>query len=137
MPQALILDGHWVYKAFSGHLQHALRLRQTITGQPGRVVQVTGYILGETQSTPEPPNTKLEDDHFVASVRLGGNADTRFYAEMIQNTDVISNTRAWNRFVVTNTFPANGELPLTVIVQTNWCCLTDFFLDNFRAEYVD
>jgi hypothetical protein len=137
MPQALVLDGNWSYKPFSDHLQHALRLRQTITGEPGKVVEVTGYILGETRDFPNPPATRLEDDHFVASVQLGSNVDTRFYAEMIQNTDVISNTRAWNQFVVTNTFPANGELLLSVIVQTNWCCQTDFFLDDFSADYVD
>jgi hypothetical protein len=136
-PQALVLHDFWSYKAFSDHLQHALRLSQTITGAPGAQVRVTGYILGETRDSPSPPNTSLEDDHFVASVQLGGNADTRFYAAMVQNHDVPGNTRAWNRFVATNTFPASGQLLLTVIVQTNWCCQTDFFLDDFRAEYVN
>jgi hypothetical protein len=135
--RAVILDGIWTYKAFSAVVPNALRLSQTIAGEPGKEVEVTGYVLGETHDTPNPPNTSLEDDHFVASVQLGGSVDTRFYVEMVQNTDVISNTRAWNRFVVTDTFPANGQLLLTVIVQQNWCCLTDFFLDDFKAEYVD
>jgi hypothetical protein len=136
MPEALILDGYWSYKAFSDHIPQALQLTQVITGVPGAQVQVTGYILGETHDQPSGSNTKLEDDHFVASVQLGGVADTRFYATMIQRHDVAGNTRAWNRFSVAATFPANGLLTLTVITQQNWCCLTDFFLDDFRAAYV-
>lgn len=136
MPQSLIMHGNWTYKAFSDHIPHALRLSQVITGVPGLQVRLTGWILGETHDVPSPPNTKLEDDHFVASVRLGNVVDTRYYAEMIQTFDVPGNTRPWNHFVLTATVPTNGLLNLTVITQQNWAGATDFFLDDFRATYV-
>ncbi len=143
MPQSLIMHGNWTYKAFSDHIPQALRLSQVITGVPGLQVRLTGWILGETHDVPSPPNTKLEDDHFIASVPLGNVVDTRYYAEMIQTFDVPGNTRPWNFFVLTATVPANGLLNLTVITQQNWPGNgqggpggTDFFLDDFRATYV-
>jgi hypothetical protein len=131
MPRALILDGYWSYKAFGYYIAQALRLSQTLTGNPGEYVRVTGYILGETHESPP-----LADDNFIASVQLGSAADTRVYGVMIQNHDVPGNERAWNRFQVTAQVPASGQLTLTIIVQQNFKNRTDFFLDHFSAERV-
>jgi hypothetical protein len=129
--RALILDGSWTYKAFRYGNPQALRLSQVLTGTPGLRMEVTGYILGETPDQPTGP--KLEDDHFIASVQLGSVVDTRFYAAMIQHYDVPGNERNWNRYDLSATIPASGQLLLTIIVQQNWTGETDFFLDNFQA----
>jgi hypothetical protein len=132
-PQGLILDGNWTYKAFNSGSPQALVLSQVLTGTPGLRIEVTGYILGETPDKPSPPNTKLEDDHFIGSVQLGSVTDTRFYATMIQHNDVSGNTRHWNKYDLTATVPDSGQLLLTVIMQQNWSGETDFFIDNFSA----
>jgi hypothetical protein len=132
-PRGLILDGQLTYKAFKYGTPQALRLSQVLTGNPGNQMQVTVYMLGESPDKPTPPNTKLEDDHFVASVQLGNVADTRFYATMIQQNDVPGNQRHWNKFVVTAPVPDDGHLLLQVIEQQNWSGETDFFMDNFSA----
>ncbi len=132
-PRALIIDGWTTYKAFSAAVPQALRLSQVLTGTPGAHMQVTGYILGETFDNPTPPNATLEADHWVASVQLGGVADTRTYAVMIQRLDVPGNERPWNKFTVTALIPPSGALLLQVIVQQNWAGRTDFFIDAFNA----
>jgi len=132
-PQGLILDGDWTYKVFNSGSPQALVLSQVLSGTPGLRLEVTGYILGETPDKPSPPNTKLEDDHFIGSVQLGSSSDTRFYATMIQHNDVPDNTRHWNKYVVSAIVPASGQLQLTVIMQQNWSGETDFFIDNFSA----
>ena len=130
-PRGLILDGNWTYKAFNSGSPQALRLSQTLTATPGNILEVTGYILGETPDTPSGP--KLEDDHFIGSVQLGNVADTRFYATMIQHNDVPGNERHWNKYDLFVLVPNSGQLLLTVIVQQNWAGTTNFFLDNFTA----
>ena len=132
-PRGLIIDQWTVYKAFSAAIPQALVLSQVLTGTPGATMEVTGYILGETFDVPWYPHTKLEDDHWVASVQLGAAVDTRYYADMVQRLDVPGNVRHWNRFVVAATVPASGELLLKVIVQQNWAGRTDFFIDAFHA----
>lgn len=131
--RGLIIDQWTTYKAFSAAIPQALRLSQVLTGTPGATMEVTGYILGETFDHPSPPNLKLEDDHFVASVQLGDTADTRIYADMIQHLDVPGNERHWNKFVVAAVIPPSGQLLLQVIVQQNWAGRTDFFIDAFSA----
>jgi hypothetical protein len=128
-PRALVLDGFWVYKIFSDHLPYAVQLSQVILGRPGESVEVTAYVLGETNAG-EP----LEDDHFVASLQVGSAADTRYYRSMRGIHDVPGNQRAWNRFRVVTQFPADGRLLVTITTQSNWAVPTDFFLDNFSAR---
>jgi hypothetical protein len=135
-PRALIIDGWTTYKAFSAAIPQALVLSQVLTGTPGAWMQVDGYILGETFDNPTPPNTKLEDDHWVASVQLGNAADTRTYVQMVQHYDVAGNERHWNHFVVTTVIPPSGQLLLKVIVQQNWAGRTDFFIDAFNAHQI-
>jgi hypothetical protein len=135
-PRGVIVDGWTTYKAFSAAIPQALRLSQVLTGTPGALMQVTGYILGETFDYPSPPNTKLEDDHFIASVQLGSAADTRTYAIMVQHLDVPGNERHWNKFVVTAVVPPSGQLLLQVITQQNWAGRTDFFIDAFSAVQI-
>ncbi len=135
--RGLILDGQLTYKVFSDHLAHALRLSQTLAYAPGRWVKVTGYILGETQIFACSGNGVLEDDHFIGSVQLGSTADTRFFKVMTNRHDVPGNERPWNKFSVTAQVPANGKLPLVVIMQTNWNCPADFFIDHFEAFEVN
>ena len=132
-PRGLILDGQLTYKSFSDHIPFALRLRQTLTYTPGAWVKVTGYILGETQPFACSGTGVLEDDHFIGSVQLGSATDTRFYNVMRQHHDVPGNERAWNKFSVTSQVPAGGQLVLTVIMQSNWACPVDFFIDHFQA----
>jgi hypothetical protein len=131
--RGLILNGTLTYKVFSDHIPHALRLSQTLTYTPGRWVKVTGYIVGETQPFQCSSTGVLEDDHFIGSVRLGTVADTRFYNVMKDQHAVPGNERAWNKFSVTAQVPANGQLPLVVIMQSNWGCPVDFFIDHFQA----
>jgi hypothetical protein len=132
-PRGLILAGDWTYKAFNDGNPTALQLSQTLTGTPGRTMQVTGYILGETPDKPTNPLGKLEDDHFIGSLQLGSASDTRFYAAMIQVYDVPGNERHWNKFIVSEVVPPSGQLLLTVTIQQNWAGETDFFLDDFTA----
>ena len=132
-PRGLILDGGWTYKIFNDGNPQALQLSQMLTGTPGKTMEVTGFILGETANRPTNPAGKLEDDHFIGSVQLGGVADTRFYASMIQHADVPGNERHWNKFDVLAVVPDSGQLLLTVIMQQNWAGETDFFIDNFQA----
>jgi hypothetical protein len=132
-PRAIIVDGLFTYKSFSDHIPFALRLRQTLTYTPGAWVKVTGYILGETQIFKCSGTGVLEDDHFIGSVQLGSATDTRFYSVMRQQHDVPGNERAWNKFSVTSQVPASGQLVLTVIMQSNWACPVDFFIDHFQA----
>jgi len=136
-PQGLILDGDTVYKAFDLYHSHALQLSQTLNGPPGHSVHVTVYILGETHDTPCKSCTKLEDDHFVASLRLGSAEDRRIYANMRNHFDVPGNQRAWNLFSVTTQFPPTGQLPLVITVQENWAGKTDFFIDDAHADLVN
>lgn len=133
-PRALILEGAVTYKAFSAVVANAIILSQTLTGSPGEYAQVTAYILGETHDQPSPPNTELENDHFVASVKLGSVADTRFYVDMVATFDVPGNERPWNKFEVTAPFPASGQLTLQIIVQQNWAGRTDFFIENLSGQ---
>jgi hypothetical protein len=127
-PRGLIIEGDWTYKAFSDHLAFALKLSQVVTATPGRRLQVSGYILGETRC-----GGPLENDTFLASLQLGGQADTRTYAVMKDKYDVSNNLRAWNRFIVSETVPDSGQLEMRVIVQNNWPCEVNFFIDNFKA----
>lgn len=131
--RGLILDGQLVYKVFSDRISHALQLSQTVSYVPGRLVRVTGYILGETRPELCSASGVLEDDHFIASVRLGNVSDTRFYNVMVTRFDVPGNERAWNKFSVTSQVPPGGMLVLTVIAQSNWGCPVDFFIDRFQA----
>jgi hypothetical protein len=135
-PRGLIIDGWTTYKAFSAAIPQALRLSRVLTGTPGALMQVTGYILGETFDTPKQGNASLEEDHFIASVQLGSAADTRPYAVMIQHLDVPGNERHWNKFVVTALIPPSGQLLLQVIAQQNWAGRTDFFIDAFSAVQI-
>ncbi len=135
-PRALIIDGWTTYKAFSAAIPQALRLSQVLTGTPGALMRVTGYILGETYDTPGNGNAALEDDHWVASVQLGAAADTRPYVVMITHLDVPGNVRHWNKFVVEAVIPPNGQLLLQVIAQQNWAGRTDFFIDAFSAVQI-
>jgi hypothetical protein len=130
-PRAIFLDGDWYYKVFGNSLRFAVKLTQEISGTPGDNVEVSGYILGETRNHTGDP---LESDHFIASVQLGGVADTRTYSTMVARRDLPGNERNWNRFSVTTTFPDSGRLTLTVIVQNNWDYTTDFFLDAFSIR---
>ncbi len=131
--RGLILDGQLTYKAFSDHIPHALVLSQTLTYTVGRKVMVTGYILGETDPFRCGSSGILENDHFVASLQLGSSADTRLYVDMKTHFDVPGNERAWNKFSVTTQVPADGHLLLKMIVQSNWPCPVDFFIDHFEA----
>jgi hypothetical protein len=136
-PRGLILAGDWVYKAFNSGEPQALELSQVVSGPPGHRMEVTGYILGETTNKPCSTCSKLEDDHFIGSVQLGGTTDTRFYVTMIQHYDVAGNQRNWNKYDVVATIPDSGQLTLTVIMQQNWAGETDFFIDNFQAVDLD
>jgi len=136
-PRALILDGGTVYKAFDLYHSHALQLSQMLAGPPGHSLRVTVYILGETHDPPNSKTGKLEDDHFVASLRLGSAEDRRTYATMKTHADVPGNQRAWNQFMVTAQFPASGQLPLQITVQANWAGKTDFFIDDVQADLID
>ncbi len=129
--RALILDGSWTYKAFRYGNPQALVLSQVLTGTPGLRMEVTGYILGESPDQPTGP--KLEDDHFIGSVQLGSVKDTRFYATMIQHNDVPGNQRHWNKYDLSASVPASGQLSLIIIMQQNWAGETDFFIDHFQA----
>jgi len=132
-PRGLILDGDWMYKVFNDGNPQALQLSQTLTGTPGKTMEVTGYLLGETANLPTNPEGKLEDDHFIGSVQLGSMADTRFYASMIQHNDVPGNERHWNKYDLWAVVPDSGQVLLTVTMQQNWAGETDFFIDNFQA----
>jgi hypothetical protein len=131
--RGLILNGQLTYKVFSDHIPHALRLTQTLHYTPGRSVKVTGYILGETNIFTCNSGGLLEDDHFIGSVQLGGVADTRFFNVMTNQHAVPGNERPWNKFSVTTQVPPNGQLQLVVVMQSNWGCPVDFFIDHFEA----
>ncbi len=135
-PRALILDGGRVYKIFGGPGAHAGVLSQIIKGAPGATLQVTAFILGETSDVPTSPTGLLEPDHFVAQVGLGSVKDKRLYVDMVARHDAPDNDRAWNKFVVHDVFPADGQLRFEVIVQQNWPGEVNFFLDAFKAEVV-
>ncbi|MEK7328696.1 MAG: hypothetical protein AAB217_25905, partial [Chloroflexota bacterium] len=97
---------------------------------------VTAFILGESPDVPTSPTGLLEPDHFVAQVGLGSVKDKRLYVDMAVRHDVPNNDRAWNKFVVQDVFPADGQLRFEVIVQQNWPGIVNFFLDAFKAEIV-
>jgi hypothetical protein len=133
-PRGLIIDGKLTYKAFSDHVPFALVLSQTLHYTSGHIVTVSGYILGETSIPRCSASGVLENDHFIASVQLGAATDTRLYAQMKNHFDVPDNERPWNRFQVTAQFPPSGDLPFKFIVQSNWPCEVNFFIDNFEAH---
>ncbi|MBI4771017.1 MAG: hypothetical protein HY784_11580 [Chloroflexi bacterium] len=133
MSRALILNGSAVFRASGPRGAHAVRLSQMLRGAPGTRIRLTVYILGETGDQPTPPNLKLEDDHFVASVSLGDFVAIRRYVDMVTKFDVPGNTRAWNRIEIENVFPASGQLELAIILQQNWPGRTDFFVDNLSV----
>jgi hypothetical protein len=133
---ALLLDGNWVYKAFSSsYFPWALELGQVITGPPGGVLTVRGYVMAETTHFHE-NGTPLEPDTWMAALRLGDESDTRNHAAMITNFDVAGSDRPWNRFTVSETFPESGVLTMTLVMQSNWPIITNFFIDDFSATLV-
>jgi LysM repeat protein len=134
LSRAILLEGGTVYKAFGLNGAHALQLSQTLFGTPGTSLRVYVYILGETHDAPTNAAGTLEDDHFVALVKLGGVEDRRTYAQMKTHFDVPGNQRPWNRFTVTAQVPASGQLPLEITLQQNWPGRTDFFIDNLSGE---
>lgn len=133
--RALILDGVTCYKVFWG-LPNETILTTIITGTPGATKRIKVPILGESNLKPEPPNTKLEDDNWWATVRFGATIDQRNYLEMTGVKEVANNGRNWNVFVGTATFPADGKLPLSITLQDNWGG-TDWFIDAIMLEDVD
>jgi hypothetical protein len=133
-PRGLIIDGQLTYKAFSDHIPFALVLSQILHYTAGHIVTVSGYIVGET-SIPRCSGTGvLENDHFIASLQLGAVADTRPYVQMRDQYAVPGNQRPWNKFQVTAQFPGSGNLLLKFIVQSNWGCEVNFFIDHFEAH---
>ena len=52
---------------------------------------------------------------------------------MRDHFDVPGNERPWNKFQVMAQMPPSGDLPLKFIVQSNWPCEVNFFIDNFQA----
>ncbi len=131
-PRALILDGNTVLRTHGAWRASAVVLKQTLSAPAGATVRVTGYILAESLD----PGTK-EDDDMVAAVRLYGVStveDKRLLVQMVTRNDVSNSSRHWNRFEVTATVPASGQLPLEVILQQNWGLGGDwFFVDNFSS----
>lgn len=135
--QALLLDdGLAVYKVFGTHDAFGFFLRQTIKGQPGAEAIVRVPILGETHDQPTNAAGMLEDDHFLAEVRMGNRFDVRNYSMMRERHEIPGNHRAWNMFSVIAVMPENGELPLEVYLQQNWSGNTDFFIDAIDCGYV-
>ena len=126
--RALILDGGKCYKIFWG-LANENRLSAIITGTPGSTVTMLVPILGESNLTPTPPNTRLEDDNWWATVKFGNVVDKRNYLQMTSVKQVSGNERNWNVFRCIETFPASGQLPLTITLQDNWGG-TDWFIDG-------
>ncbi len=133
-PRGLILEGQLTYKAFSDHIPWALVLSQTVHYTGGHIITVSSYILGETKVSSCSGNGILENDHFVASLQLGSAVDTRLYAQMKNHFDVPGNQRPWNKFQATVQVPPGGSLPLKFIVQSNWACEVNFFIDKFEAH---
>ena len=131
-PRALILDGNTVLRTHGAWRASAVVLKQTLSAPAGATVRITGYILAESLD----PGTK-EDDDLVAAVRLYGVStveDKRLLAQMVTRNDISTSSRHWNRFEVTATVPASGQLPLEVILQQNWGLGGDwFFIDNFSS----
>ncbi|MEP7355894.1 MAG: hypothetical protein ABI847_01480, partial [Anaerolineales bacterium] len=133
-PRGLILDGQLTYKAFADQIPFALAYSQVLHYTPGRTVNISGYILGETSIPRCSASGILEPDHFLASLQLGSNADTRLYVQMKDHFDVPGNERPWNKFQVTAQFPPSGDLLMKFIVQSNWGCEVNFFIDHFEAH---
>ena len=127
-PRAVILDGERCYKLFWG-LANENRLSAIITGIPGSMVTMLVPVLGESNLIPTPPNVKLEDDNFWATVKFGNTIDRRNYLQMTNVKQVVGNERNWNVFSCAETFPASGQLPLTITLQDNWGG-TDWFVDG-------
>jgi hypothetical protein len=131
-PRALIVEGNTVLRTHGAWRASAVVLRQTLTAPAGALVRVTGYILAESLSP-----GKKEDDDLVAAVRLYGATtaeDKRLYVQMITHNDVANSSRHWNRFEVTATVPASGQLPLEIILQQNWGLESEwFFVENFSS----
>jgi hypothetical protein len=132
-PRGLIIDGQLTYKVFSSNISYALVLSQTVHYTAGHLISVTGYILGETKVSSCSASGILENDHFIASLQLGSAVDTRPYVRMRDHFDVPGNERPWNKFQVMAQLPPSGDLPLKFIVQSNWPCEVNFFIDNFQA----
>ena len=131
--RALILEGKTVLRTHGAWRASAVVLKQTIKAPPSAVIRVTGYILAESLST-----GPKEDDSMVAAVRLYGATglmeDKRLLVQMVTRNDVPNSSRHWNRFEVLAVVPANGQLPLEVILQQNWGLASDwFFVDNFST----
>ncbi len=130
--RALIVNGNTVLRTHGAWRASAVVLKQTLSAPAGATMRITGYILAESLE----PGTK-EDDDLVAAVRLYGVStveDKRLLAQMVTRNDVPNSSRHWNRFEVTATVPASGQLPLEVILQQNWALGSEwFFVDNFSA----
>jgi hypothetical protein len=77
----------------------------------------------------------MDPQHWFAQVEFGSQTELRNYAQMTARHEISGNVRSWNNFVLTDTVPANGQLALTVTVQSNWSNPgVDFFLDGFRVS---
>jgi hypothetical protein len=123
----LVGDGEEMYVKSQQNTPAWHRLRRKFRGTPGQrahlVVEVSAESADIPQSLVHPGS--LESDHLRFSLKWGGQFVERTYAEMQGRRDVRLADgsvvdRPFNRFVLTDVFPASGELEMIASGQSNW-----------------
>jgi len=115
-PNALILDGDWVYKTFNDGSPFGTELKQTVTGlSTGAEMRIT---------TPIQVHLHGETDPYGASSSLWVNG-VGGWAYGIDTGD-----HQWCKHERLATVPANGEIEVVVRVKSKWPTSKDFFIDD-------
>jgi len=115
-PDALILDGDWVYKTFHYGSPFGTELKQTVTDLPaGDEMRITAPIQLHLQGGTGP---------YSASSSLWVN-NIGSWAYSIDMGD-----RQWCKHERLATVPSNGELEVIVRVKSKWPTSKDFFIDD-------
>jgi PKD repeat protein len=122
-PDALILEGNWVYKVFHGGASFGVTLTQVITGLPqGAVARLRVPVQVHLHDDPDPWGAESgswvnDYGQWVNGATMG---DRRWYVHE-------------HNFVV----PDDGEITLVVRFKSKWALPKDFFIDAVQLELVD
>lgn len=119
-PDALILDGVFVYKIFHGNQPFGAELRQVIPDlEPGTLAQVTVHVLVDAHGKPDPYGSEVgisllgpEQWHSIGDLR----------------------DREWNALFAEAVVPASGILCLQLLFKSKWRLPVDFFIDAIKFD---
>ncbi len=123
-PDALILEGVWVYKTFHGGAPFGTELKQTITGlTPGMPLHLVVPIQLHRQGG---------NDTYGAESGVWVQGNGLDLGNWV-NADVMGD-RQWYDHVYDFNAPADGTVTIIIRVKSKWPAAKDFFFDVIRLE---